>query len=100
MTSSISYAVDADGIATLTIDQPGKSMNVIGPEFVDEFEAAIETRRRGRRREGRYRHSGKSSFVAGADLIGMGAASGQGPDRAAGGSPGRVVPPDRRAAQA
>ena len=31
MTNSISYAVDSDGIATLTIDQPGKSMNVIGP---------------------------------------------------------------------
>ncbi len=40
--SSISYAADSDGIATLTIDQPGKSMNVVGPEFVSELEAAIE----------------------------------------------------------
>ena len=37
--TSISYAVDSDGIATLTIDQPGKSMNVIGPEFAGELEA-------------------------------------------------------------
>ena len=35
MTTSISYAVDSDGIATLTIDQPGKSMNVVGPEFCE-----------------------------------------------------------------
>ena len=34
--SSISYAVDSDGIATLTIDQPGKSMNVVSPEFVND----------------------------------------------------------------
>ncbi len=71
MTSSISYAVDSDGIATLTIDQPGKSMNVIGPEFIEEFEAAIERAAAGAAVKGVIVTSGKSSFVAGADLIGM-----------------------------
>jgi 3-hydroxyacyl-CoA dehydrogenase / enoyl-CoA hydratase / 3-hydroxybutyryl-CoA epimerase len=73
MTSSISYAVDADGIATLTIDQPGKSMNVIGPEFTDELEAAIGRAAGDASVKGIIVTSGKSSFVAGADLIGMGA---------------------------
>jgi 3-hydroxyacyl-CoA dehydrogenase / enoyl-CoA hydratase / 3-hydroxybutyryl-CoA epimerase len=69
--TSISYAVDADGIATLTIDQPGKSMNVISPEFVSEFEAAIERAAGDVSAKGIIVTSGKSSFVAGADLIGM-----------------------------
>ena len=71
MTSSISYDVDADGIATLTIDQPGKSMNVIGQEFVGEFGAAIERAVGDAAVKGIIVTSGKSSFIAGADLIGM-----------------------------
>jgi len=71
MTSSISYAVDSDGIATLTIDQPGKSMNVVGPEFVAGLEAAIERAVGDVSVKGIILTSGKSSFVAGADLIGM-----------------------------
>jgi len=71
MTSTISYSVDGDGIATLTIDQPGKSMNVIGQEFVDEFEAAIERVVADATVKGIIVTSGKSSLVAGADLIGM-----------------------------
>ncbi|MGB8870170.1 MAG: 3-hydroxyacyl-CoA dehydrogenase NAD-binding domain-containing protein [Rhodomicrobium sp.] len=71
MTTSISYAVDSDGIATLTIDQPGKSMNVIGPEFVGELEAAIERAASDASVKGIIVTSGKSSFIAGADLIAM-----------------------------
>ncbi|MGA7325981.1 MAG: 3-hydroxyacyl-CoA dehydrogenase NAD-binding domain-containing protein [Rhodomicrobium sp.] len=71
MTSSISYTVDGDGIATLSIDQPGKSMNVIGPEFAGEFETAIERAAADASVKGIIVTSGKSSFVAGADLIGM-----------------------------
>ena len=71
MTTSISYAVDSDGIATLTIDQPGKSMNVVSPEFVAELEAAVERAAGDAAVKGIIVTSGKSSFVAGADLIGM-----------------------------
>ncbi len=71
MTSSISYAVDSDGIATLTIDQPGKSMNVIGQKFVGEFAEAIERAAGDASVKGIIVTSGKSSFIAGADLIGM-----------------------------
>ena len=69
MTNSISFAVDSDGIATLTIDQPDRSMNVIGPAFVGEFEAAIERAAADASVKGIIITSGKSSFVAGADLI-------------------------------
>src|SRR5208282_1815239 len=61
----------SDGIATLTIDQPGKSMNVIGPDFVSELEAAIERAAGDASVKGIIITSGKSSFVAGADLIAM-----------------------------
>jgi 3-hydroxyacyl-CoA dehydrogenase / enoyl-CoA hydratase / 3-hydroxybutyryl-CoA epimerase len=71
MTVSISYAASSDGIATLTIDQPGKSMNVIGPDFVSEFQAAIERAAGDAAVKGVIITSGKSSFVAGADLIAM-----------------------------
>jgi len=69
--SSISYQVDADGIATLTIDQPGKSMNVISPEFTEELSEAIERAAADASVKGIVVTSAKSSFVAGADLIGM-----------------------------
>ena len=71
MTNSISYAVDGDGVATLTIDQPGKSMNVIGPEFVEEFEQAVERAATDAAVKGVIITSGKSGFKAGADLIWM-----------------------------
>ncbi len=71
MTNSISYAVDSDGIATLTIDQPDKSMNVIGADFVEEFKAAIDRATSDAAVKGIIITSGKSSFVAGADLIAM-----------------------------
>jgi 3-hydroxyacyl-CoA dehydrogenase / enoyl-CoA hydratase / 3-hydroxybutyryl-CoA epimerase len=71
MTDSITYAVDADGIATLSIDQRDKSMNVIGTAFVEEFAAAIERAAGDASVKGIIVTSGKSSFVAGADLIAM-----------------------------
>ena len=46
-------------------------MNVIGQNFVDEFEAAIELAAGDASAKGIIVTSGKSSFVAGADLIAM-----------------------------
>jgi enoyl-CoA hydratase/carnithine racemase len=34
--------VDADGIALLTIDYPGKTMNVIDQAFIDSLHAGID----------------------------------------------------------
>lgn len=41
-TEVIRFAVDTDGIATLTIDYPGKSMNVIDQAFIDSLGACID----------------------------------------------------------
>jgi 3-hydroxyacyl-CoA dehydrogenase/enoyl-CoA hydratase/3-hydroxybutyryl-CoA epimerase len=71
MTEVIRYAVDADGIATLTIDYPGKSMNVIDQAFIDSLHAAIDRVVADPAVKGAIITSGKDAFVAGADLVTM-----------------------------
>lgn len=73
MTNSIAYAVDGDGICTLTIDQKDKSMNVIDPALTQELADMIARAASDAAVKGIIITSGKSSFVAGADLIGMSA---------------------------
>lgn len=70
-TETIRYAVDEDGIATLTLDYPGKTMNVIDQAFMDSLEACIARMHGDDRVRGGIITSGKDSFVAGADLMGM-----------------------------
>ena len=70
-TDIIRYAVDADGIATLTLDYPGKTMNVIDQAFMDSLDACIARIKRDEKVRGAIITSGKDSFVAGADLMGM-----------------------------
>ncbi|WP_340265001.1 3-hydroxyacyl-CoA dehydrogenase NAD-binding domain-containing protein [Sphingobium mellinum] len=66
---TINFETDSDGIATLTIDVPGQSMNVIGPEFLADLDSAI-TRIAGHDGiKGAVIASGKDSgFMAGMDL--------------------------------
>ncbi len=63
--------VDADGIALLTIDYPGKTMNVIDQAFMDSLQAGIDRVRDDAAIRGAVITSGKDAFVAGADLIAM-----------------------------
>ena len=70
-TEIIRYAVDADDIATLTLDYPGKTMNVIDQAFMDCLDACIERIKSDDKVRGAIITSGKDSFVAGADLMGM-----------------------------
>ncbi|NUT13336.1 MAG: 3-hydroxyacyl-CoA dehydrogenase, partial [Cupriavidus sp.] len=69
MTSPIRFEVDADGVALLTIDVPGRPMNVFTPEFSSALaDAAAQISRREDVR-GAVLTSGKASgFMAGADL--------------------------------
>jgi len=60
----VRYAVDADGIATLTIDYPGKSMNVIDQAFMDRLDAAIARLVADPAVKGAILTSGKDAFVA------------------------------------
>ena len=71
MTEVIRYAVDSDGIAILTIDYPGKSMNVIDQAFIDSLQSGIDRLVQDTAVRGAIITSGKSAFVAGADLVSM-----------------------------
>jgi len=62
------YAVDADGICTLTIDQPDSAANTMDQHFIDSFRAALTRAVADDAVRGIILTSAKSSFVAGADL--------------------------------
>jgi 3-hydroxyacyl-CoA dehydrogenase/enoyl-CoA hydratase/3-hydroxybutyryl-CoA epimerase len=68
---SIGVEVDDEGIATLTIDVEGRSMNVITPAFLDELERVVERISGDGEIRGVIVTSGKDAFMAGADLIGL-----------------------------
>ncbi|HEU0197986.1 MAG TPA: 3-hydroxyacyl-CoA dehydrogenase NAD-binding domain-containing protein [Nevskiaceae bacterium] len=63
--------VREDRIAVLTIDYPGRSMNVIDAAFMRDLSACIERVAGDDNLIGAIVTSGKSSFVAGADLDAM-----------------------------
>ena len=60
--------VDADGIAVITLDAPGRPMNVVSPEFIDDLVAAIERIAADAAIRGAIITSAKPAFMAGADL--------------------------------
>ena len=65
---TIEFKIDADGIAVLTVDVKDKPMNVMTPEFVDDIAEAAEKISTDDQIKGAVVTSGKSSFMAGADL--------------------------------
>src|SRR5262244_1052387 len=60
--------VDADGIALVTWDAPGRSMNVIDLKTVEELSAIVERVASDAAIKGAVVTSGKETFCAGADL--------------------------------
>lgn len=62
---------DAETIATLTIDMPGRTMNVLEPQVVAELRDAFEAAVADPAVTGIIITSGKPSFIAGADLSQM-----------------------------
>jgi 3-hydroxyacyl-CoA dehydrogenase/enoyl-CoA hydratase/3-hydroxybutyryl-CoA epimerase len=60
-----------DHIAILTIDMPGRTMNVLTPDFVREFRTAFDAVATDANVIGIIVTSGKPSFIAGADLSQM-----------------------------
>lgn len=68
MSNSIQYNLDADGIVTLLLDLPGKSMNVMCDELNQELAAHIGKIAADDAVTGVVIGSGKSAFVAGADI--------------------------------
>lgn len=84
---NFSFEVDADGIALITWDMPGRSMNVLSASSMGDLEAIIERIASDAAIKGAVITSGKASgFCAGADLSMMagnsgGGAGGAGDDR-------------------
>lgn len=69
MHSNIRFEVDADGVALLTLDVPGRPMNVFTPGFTDDLRAAVAQIAQRADVRGAVVTSGKASgFMAGADL--------------------------------
>ena len=66
--TSVRYEQDADGIVTLTLDMPGRSMNVLNEELTGPFSAAIEKIVGDAAVKGVIVTSGKKEFLAGADI--------------------------------
>ncbi|MDT8319945.1 MAG: 3-hydroxyacyl-CoA dehydrogenase NAD-binding domain-containing protein [Xanthomonadales bacterium] len=78
MNDTIQYTVDSDGIALLTIDLPGKSMNVLTPELMADLESLVDRAAADEAVKGLVITSGKDAFIAGADVKGMVAACDRG----------------------
>ncbi len=68
---TIEFAVDSDGVALLTIDVKERSMNVMTPEFLADLSVAVDKLVADDNIKGAVITSGKDSFMAGADLIGL-----------------------------
>lgn len=67
--------IDNDGIALVTFDSPGKSMNVISADVMDDFDALTDTIISDDAIKGVVITSGKAAFCAGADLSELGGSS-------------------------
>lgn len=62
------FETDADGVALLTWDMAGRSMNVITPQVIDELEKVIDHVAADAAIKGCVITSGKETFSGGADL--------------------------------
>ncbi len=74
-TSSVKFEKDADGIVTLTLDMPGRSMNVLNPDLTGPFTEALVRIEGDASIKGVIITSGKPQFLAGADIEGLYAAT-------------------------
>jgi 3-hydroxyacyl-CoA dehydrogenase / enoyl-CoA hydratase / 3-hydroxybutyryl-CoA epimerase len=68
MTANFKLDIDTDGIALITWDQPGRSMNLITLDTVEEFGGIVERVAGEATIKGAVITSGKDSFCGGADL--------------------------------
>ncbi|HWV52645.1 FAD-dependent oxidoreductase [Pseudorhodoplanes sp.] len=68
MTTNFSLDTDADGIALITWDMPGRAMNVIDIATIQELSELVEQTTADEKVKGVVITSGKDTFCAGADL--------------------------------
>jgi 3-hydroxyacyl-CoA dehydrogenase/enoyl-CoA hydratase/3-hydroxybutyryl-CoA epimerase len=80
--NTLKFDVDQDGIALIALDLPDHAVNVFTPELVSDLEEAIEQVLADSAIKGAVLTSGKSVFLAGADLKALVNAYDQGLDAA------------------
>ena len=68
MADNFKLDIDADGIALITWDMPGRSMNVIDLAVIEELSGVVEKIAADAAIKGAVITSGKETFCAGADL--------------------------------
>ena len=69
---TIRYELGADGIATLTFDEPGSPVNTMGPQWQADLGAAVDRVVQDKERiKGVLLTSAKTTFFAGAELKGV-----------------------------
>lgn len=73
MTETIQYTIDDDGIATLAIDVPDESMNIVNQQFLADLKELVEKVASDDAIKGAIITSAKPAFMAGADLRMLGA---------------------------
>ncbi len=66
--NSVTFTVDADGIGLVAFDQPGRAMNVLTPDLLGGFATLLDRLEQEEGLKGLVLTSGKSSFIAGADI--------------------------------
>lgn len=64
----IAYNVDSDGIATITWDMPGRTMNVLNEGSMTAYAGALDQALKDDKVKGIILTSAKADFIAGADL--------------------------------
>ena len=64
----INYTIDTDGIATITWDMPGRTMNVLNEGSLKAYSGVLEKALTDDKVKGIILTSGKDTFIAGADL--------------------------------
>lgn len=66
--NTLKFEVDSQGIAIITLEDPARQVNVVSPKWMDEMIAVIDRVASDEGIRGAIITSGKSSFMAGADL--------------------------------
>lgn len=66
--STLTFELDADGIGLVTIDQPGRAMNVLNPSLLEPFAEIVERLESDAAIKGLVVTSGKPEFIVGADI--------------------------------
>ena len=64
----INYTIDSDGIATISWDMPGRTMNVLNETSMTAYVGALDQALKDDKVKGIILTSGKADFIAGADL--------------------------------